>query len=231
MNTNLKTQNDILLQVKNLKKYFPIRNGLFSKVTGNVKAVDDVSFDIYRGETLGIVGESGCGKTTVGRTLLRLLEPTAGSIFYEGENISKYTRSQLRPLRPKMQIIFQDPYSSLNPRMTVGSMLSEAIRVHDIVPNNEVEKEAINDTNNNRGLRKVVENAGLSWQEAKKRIGDPQGEKMLERNRLALLDAGIWGTPSFRLLDSNGAQILALWGQDRLWRVADEIQQQLTKMI
>lgn len=86
-------------------------------------------------------------------------------------------------------------------------------------------------TNNNRGLRKVVENAGLSWQEAKKRIGDPQGEKMLERNRLALLDAGIWGTPSFRLLDSNGAQILALWGQDRLWRVADEIQQQLTKMI
>jgi|TARA_B110000438_G_scaffold124776_1_gene121547 oligopeptide transport system ATP-binding protein len=141
LNTNLKTQNDILLQVKNLKKYFPIRNGLFSKVTGNVKAVDDVSFDIYRGETLGIVGESGCGKTTVGRTLLRLLEPTAGSIFYEGENISKYTRSQLRPLRPKMQIIFQDPYSSLNPRMTVGSMLSEAIRVHNIVPNNEVEKE------------------------------------------------------------------------------------------
>ena len=90
--------------------------------------------------------------------------------------------------------------------------------------------EGIN-TNNNRGLRKVVENAGLSWQEAKKRIGDPEGAKMLERNRLALLDAGIWGTPSFRLLDSNGAQILALWGQDRLWRVADEIQQQFTKMI
>ena len=86
-------------------------------------------------------------------------------------------------------------------------------------------------TNNKRGLRKVVENAGLSWQEAKKRIGDPEGAKMLERNRLALLDAGIWGTPSFRLLDSNGAQILALWGQDRLWRVADEIQQQFTKMI
>ena len=86
-------------------------------------------------------------------------------------------------------------------------------------------------TNNNRGLRKVVENAGLSWHEAKKRIGDPEGAKMLERNRLALLDAGIWGTPSFRLLDSNGTQVLALWGQDRLWRVADEIQQQLAKMI
>ncbi len=141
MNTNQKTQKDILLQVKNLKKYFPIQNGLFSKVTGQVKAVDDVSFEIYRGETLGLVGESGCGKTTVGRTLLRLLEPTAGSIYYEGEDISKYTRSQLRPLRPKMQIIFQDPYSSLNPRMTVGSMLSEAIQVHNIVPNHEVEKE------------------------------------------------------------------------------------------
>ncbi len=141
MNTYQKTQKDILLQVKNLKKYFPIRNGLFSKVTGQVKAVDDVSFEIYRGETLGLVGESGCGKTTVGRTLLRLLEPTAGSIYYEGEDISKYTRSQLRPLRPKMQIIFQDPYSSLNPRMTVGSMLSEAIQVHNIVPNHEIEKE------------------------------------------------------------------------------------------
>ena len=141
MNTNQKTQKNILLQVKNLKKYFPIRNGLFSKVTGNVKAVDDVSFEIFRGETLGLVGESGCGKTTVGRTLLRLLEPTSGSIFYEGKDISKYSRSQLRPLRPKMQIIFQDPYSSLNPRMTVGSMLNEVIRVHNIVPNHEVEKE------------------------------------------------------------------------------------------
>jgi len=142
LNTNKKTQKEILVQVKNLKKYFPIRNGLFSKVMGNVKAVDDVSFKIYKGETLGLVGESGCGKTTVGRTLLRLLEPTSGSIYYEGEDISKYSRNQLRPLRPKMQIIFQDPYSSLNPRMTVGSMLSEAIRVHNIVPNHEVEKEA-----------------------------------------------------------------------------------------
>jgi len=141
LNTNQKTQKDILLQVKNLKKHFPIRNGLFSKVTGHVKAVDDVSFEIYKGETLGLVGESGCGKTTVGRTLLRLLEPTSGSIFYEGEDISKYSRSQLRPLRPKMQIIFQDPYSSLNPRMTVGNMLAEVLRVHKIVSTNEIEKE------------------------------------------------------------------------------------------
>ena len=141
LNTDKRTQKKILLQVENLKKYFPIRNGLLSKEIGNVKAVDDVSFNIFKGETLGLVGESGCGKTTVGRTILRLLEPTSGSIVYDGENISKYSRSQLRPLRPKMQIIFQDPYSSLNPRMTVGSMLSEAIRVHSIVPSHEVEKE------------------------------------------------------------------------------------------
>jgi len=141
LNTNQKTQKEILLQVNNLKKYFPIRNGLFSKISGHVKAVDDVSFEIFKGETLGLVGESGCGKTTVGRTLLRLLEPTSGSIYFKGQDISNLSRNKLRPLRPKMQIIFQDPYSSLNPRMTVGSMLSEAIQVHNIVPNNEVEKE------------------------------------------------------------------------------------------
>lgn len=141
LNTGKNSQEKILLQVKNLKKYFPIRNGLFSKEIGSIKAVDDVSFNIIKGETLGLVGESGCGKTTVGRTILRLLEPTSGSIIYDGKDISEYSRRQLRPLRPKMQIIFQDPYSSLNPRMTVGSMLSEAIRVHNIVPSNEVEKE------------------------------------------------------------------------------------------
>ena len=141
LNTGKNSQEKILLQVKNLKKYFPIRNGLFSKEIGSIKAVDDVSFNIIKGETLGLVGESGCGKTTVGRTILRLLEPTSGSIIYDGKDISEYSRRQLRRLRPKMQIIFQDPYSSLNPRMTVGSMLSEAIRVHNIVPSNEVEKE------------------------------------------------------------------------------------------
>jgi oligopeptide/dipeptide ABC transporter ATP-binding protein len=130
-----------LLKIRNLKKYFPIRQGLLSKITGNVKAVDDVSFDIYHGETLGLVGESGCGKTTVGRTLLRLLDPTAGSIEFDGQEISILNRRELRSLRPQMQIIFQDPYSSLNPRMTVGSMLSEALRVHKIVPVTQVEKE------------------------------------------------------------------------------------------
>ncbi len=130
-----------LVEVKNLKKYFPIRKGLFSQISGHVRAVDDVSFDIFKGETLGLVGESGCGKTTVGRTLLRLLNPTEGSILFDSKDISTLSRKSLLPYRPKMQIIFQDPYSSLNPRMTVGNMLSEVLRVHNIVPNNEIEKE------------------------------------------------------------------------------------------
>ena len=130
-----------LVEVKNLKKYFPIRKGLFSQISGHVRAVDDVSFDIFKGETLGLVGESGCGKTTVGRTLIRLLNPTEGSILFDGKDISTLSRKSLLPYRPRMQIIFQDPYSSLNPRMTVGNMLSEVLHVHNIVPKSEVERE------------------------------------------------------------------------------------------
>ena len=130
-----------LVEVKNLKKYFPIRKGLFSQISGHVRAVDNISFDIFKGETLGLVGESGCGKTTVGRTILRLLNPTEGSILFDGKDISNLSKKSLLPYRPRMQIIFQDPYSSLNPRMTVGNMLAEVLRVHNIVPKNKVEKE------------------------------------------------------------------------------------------
>jgi len=130
-----------LIEVKNLKKYFPIRSGFFSRVTGNVKAVDDISFNIYKGETLGLVGESGCGKTTTGRVILRLLEPTAGKVLFEGKELTGLSQKEIRPFRKNMQIIFQDPYSSLNPRMTVGNMLSEALRVHNIVKKNEIQKE------------------------------------------------------------------------------------------
>ncbi len=121
-----------LLEVKNLKKYFPITKGILGRVAGQVKAVDDVSFTVNANETVGLVGESGCGKTTAGRTLLRLLEPTAGEAIFEGRDIFTLQREELRAARRDMQIIFQDPYSSLNPRMTIESIIGEAIEFHGI---------------------------------------------------------------------------------------------------
>ncbi len=121
-----------LLEVKNLRKHFPIQKGPFARQIGQVKAVDGVSFALEQGETLGLVGESGCGKTTTGRCILRLLEPTEGEVQFEGQLLGKLTASQMRAFRRKMQIIFQDPYSSLNPRMTVGSMLEEVLKVHHL---------------------------------------------------------------------------------------------------
>jgi oligopeptide/dipeptide ABC transporter ATP-binding protein len=124
--------NKMLLRVQNLKKYFPVRKGLFSKVVAHVKAVDDISFDIAPGETLGLVGESGCGKTTAGRTILRLEEPTAGRVDFEGVDVASLDGAALRAARRNMQIIFQDPYSSLNPRMTVGAIIAEGLTIHGI---------------------------------------------------------------------------------------------------
>lgn len=121
------------LQIKNLKTYFPITSGLFGKVKGYVKAVDDVSFNIYPGETVGLVGESGCGKTTLGRTILRLIEPTSGEILLEGTDIVRMKKEELRKLRKDIQIIFQDPYSSLNPRMTIGEAIIEPMRVNNVL--------------------------------------------------------------------------------------------------
>ncbi len=121
-----------LLEVRGLKKYFPIKKGLLSRTVGHVKAVDGISFDIREGEVLGLVGESGCGKTTTGRCILRLIEPTEGSIRFAGREVIGLNRGELRKLRAEMQIVFQDPYSSLNPRLTVGSMLMEALTLHKI---------------------------------------------------------------------------------------------------
>src|SRR4029450_3558912 len=115
-----------LLRINNLKKYFPIRGGLFSREVARVHAVDDVSFSLMQGETLGLVGESGCGKSTTGRCILRLIEPTAGEVWFEDKNVTTLDKRSLRQLRRDMQIIFQDPYASLNPRMTVGSIIGEA---------------------------------------------------------------------------------------------------------
>ncbi len=124
---------EALLQVKNLRKYFPIRGGLLSREIGRVHAVDDVSFAIQRGETLGLVGESGCGKSTTGRTILRLIEPTSGEVWFEDKNVTALDKRALRQTRKEMQIIFQDPYASLNPRMTVRSIIGEALIIHKLV--------------------------------------------------------------------------------------------------
>ena len=125
-----KSNKKVLLNVKNMKKYYPVRSGLLQRVTAWVKAVDDVSFHVYEGETLGLVGESGCGKTTAGRTILRLLPHTEGTVEFDGENVFEYDNRQLKQMRRDMQIIFQDPYSSLDPRMPIGESISEGLRVH-----------------------------------------------------------------------------------------------------
>jgi oligopeptide transport system ATP-binding protein len=132
-----------LLQVKNLKKYFPIRGGLFSREVARVHAVDDVSFTIEKGETLGLVGESGCGKSTTGRCILRLIEPTAGEVIFEGKDVTALDKRSLRHLRRDMQIIFQDPYASLNPRMTVGSIIGEALVIHKLAKTRKEREERV----------------------------------------------------------------------------------------
>ncbi|HQQ40262.1 MAG TPA: dipeptide ABC transporter ATP-binding protein [Clostridia bacterium] len=130
-------EQDNILVVKDLKKYYPITDSIFGKAKAFVKAVDGVSFEIERGTTMGLVGESGCGKTTVGRTILRLHDVTDGTVLFDGEDLAKVSKEHLRRMRPKMQMIFQDPYSSLSPRMPVGEIIGEAVREHNIVPKSQ----------------------------------------------------------------------------------------------
>ena len=129
-----------LLEVRNLKKYFPAKKDFFGRTISYLKAVDDVSFKIEKGTTLGIVGESGCGKTTLGRTILRLQPATGGEIYFDGKDINKLKTAEMNALRPQMQIIFQDPYSSLSPRMPVGDIIGEAVAQHKLVPKSQLKE-------------------------------------------------------------------------------------------
>jgi ABC-type oligopeptide transport system ATPase subunit len=147
-----------LLEVRDLKKHFPIHKGVFSRVSGHVYAVDGVSFHINRGETLGLVGESGCGKSTVGRTLLKLLEPTEGKILVNGDDITDLDAAQMLPYRRQMQMIYQDPYASLNPRMSAGDIVGEPLIIHRVAAPKEC-RERVAHLFDRVGLRPEAMNA------------------------------------------------------------------------
>lgn len=146
-------QTPSLLKVENVVKHFPIHGGLFSRQVASVKAVSNISFELKRGETLGLVGESGCGKSTLGRCLIRLIEPTSGKIYFNGEDITLADADRMRDLRRKMQIIFQDPYASLNPRMTIGAILEEPLIIHNLYPDEKSRKERVQELIKLVGLR------------------------------------------------------------------------------
>ncbi|PPA70638.1 ABC transporter ATP-binding protein [Jeotgalibacillus proteolyticus] len=152
------TKTQPLLQVENLKKHFPVRGGVLGKQVGNVKAVDGVSFTVNKGETLGIVGESGCGKSTTGRMLLRLIESTEGKVVFDGKEVTALSQNELRKLRRDMQMVFQDPFASLNPRHTVGKILEEPLKVHGIGSSAERKKR----------VKELLETVGLSSYHAKR---------------------------------------------------------------
>lgn len=147
----LKPNPEYILEVKNLKKYFPLNHNFFGKPQTYLRAVDNVSFGVKKGQTIGVVGESGCGKTTLGRTILKLYDSDGGKIWFDGKDLTEIKRNKMNDLRVDIQLVFQDPYSSLPPRMTVGSIISEAVKVHNIVPKEEVQSYTL----------KIMEQCGL----------------------------------------------------------------------
>jgi oligopeptide/dipeptide ABC transporter ATP-binding protein len=152
--SNPAAEKEVILSVRNLVKRFPVKGGILGREVASVKAVQNVSFDIYKGETLGLVGESGCGKSTLGRTILRLIEPTSGEIFFKGQDITKINNTEMRKLRRNMQIVFQDPYASLNPRMTVEEILGEPLIIHGLAKTREERRKIIFELLDLVGLRR-----------------------------------------------------------------------------
>ena len=195
----------VLLKVRNLKKYFPVDSGiLFQRETGSVKAVDDVSFDIFKGETLGLVGESGCGKSTVGRTILQLYRPTAGQVEFDNINLVMLKGTNLRNIRRRLQMIFQDPYSSLNPRMTVGEIIAEPLKVHGIAKGSESQNK----------VRELLDMVGLNPDFVTRYPHEFSGG---QRQRVAIARA-LAVNPQFIICDGFDARIMKLRGRVRLQR-------------
>ena len=154
--TNVRQADDVLVNVENLRMYFPVTSGiLIQRAVAHIKAVDDVSFFVRRGETLGLVGESGCGKTTTGRCILQLYKPTSGSVMFEGKDLCTMKGREVRSMRRQMQVIFQDPYSSLNPRMTAGNIIGEPLVVHGLTKSRQEYRERVARAAYGRGVEPI----------------------------------------------------------------------------
>lgn len=203
---------DVLLSVRDLVKYYPVRGGLFQRAVAQVKAVDHVSFEVREGETLGLVGESGCGKTTVGRTVLRLLNPTAGEVIFRGMNIASASGARLKALRRDMQIIFQDPFSSLDPRMPVGEIVGEGLEVHGI--KNRAEREEL--------VRQAMDMVGLRGQYARRYPHEFSGG---QRQRIGIARALVL-RPKFVVCDEP-VSALDVSIQSQILNLLKDLQQQL----
>ncbi|MGJ8454293.1 ABC transporter ATP-binding protein [Pseudothermotoga sp. U03pept] len=203
---------NVVIEVKDLVKYFPIKGGIFQKTIANVKAVDGVSFHMNKGETFGLVGESGCGKTTVGRCVLRLVEPTKGKIIFKGTDITNMKDKELRRLRPKMQIIFQDPYSSLNPRLTIKDIIGEAMVYHGIVSSRDATKR----------VKELLQLVGLSEEHINRYPHEFSGG---QRQRICIARA--LSTEPDLIVCDEAVSALDVSIQSQILKLLEELQQRL----